>query len=208
MPQGDAGDFSQAVLEEAKQQAEEIVTLARREAERILDGAREELNEAYRAEQQHAATQKAKTRYRQIVAAAELEAQKQRLLTQERLITKVLDQVQDRLLQVRETPQYPDLLLSLIREGVENVEGDQFEIIVDQADRDLITEALLTKLSTDTGATLTLSDNSQSGITGVIIQRADGRVRYDNSLQGILHRQKDRIRLLIAQELFEESEEH
>jgi vacuolar-type H+-ATPase subunit E/Vma4 len=52
-----------------------------------------------------------------------------------------------------------------------------------------------------------LSEQSQTGITGAIIQRIDKRVLCDNSFQAILQRQQNELRLLIAQELFGEIEE-
>ncbi len=206
MPGETETDFSQAILEEARQDAENILDLARREAERILAGAREELERAYQAESPKAATQVANTRYKQIIAAVELEARKQGLLTRERLIAEVWQQVADRLRGVRNEAPYPDLLKRLAREGISALDGNQFEIIVAPEDRQLITLEFLQELSEQTATTLSLSEESEPEMTGVIVRRADKRVRYDNSLQGILQRQENVVRLEIAQRLFEEHE--
>ncbi len=200
-------DFSQAILEEAKQEADGIVDLARREAERILDGARAELDQIYATESPHVKKQQAQTRYNQIVSAAELEIRRQKLLTQERLIAEVQKQVKERLLQIQNDPRYPDILVSLICRGLTELEGDAFEVIVAPEDRHLVTDEMLTGLREETKETVILSEQSQEGITGVIIQRTDKRVMCDNSFQAILHRQQDELRLLIAQELFGEIEE-
>ena len=207
MPVEDEADFSQAILAEATQEAEEIVDRARREAERILDSAREELDQIYLAESPQTVTQKAKMRYNQIIAAAELETRKQQLLAQERLIVEIQKQVKEKLLQIREDPQYSDMLVVLIRQGLNEIEGDRFEIIVTPEDRSLVMKAMLTKLHKETGKTVVLSEQSQAGITGAIIQRVDKRVLCDNSFQAILKRQQNELRLLIAQELFGEIEE-
>jgi vacuolar-type H+-ATPase subunit E/Vma4 len=195
-------DFSQAILEEAKQEAEEIVDLARREAERILDGARTELDNIYTAESPDAATRKAKMRYNQITAAAELETRKQRLLAQEQLIGEVQKHVRERLLQIRTDSRYPDILVSLIRRGLAELEGDAFEVIVAPEDREFVTDNMLNKLREDTGKTVILSEQSRAGITGAIIQRTDHWVMCDYSFQTILQRRQDELRLLIAEELF------
>jgi vacuolar-type H+-ATPase subunit E/Vma4 len=207
MPLEDEANFSQAILEEATQEAEEIVDRARREAERILDSAREELDQIYLAESPQTVTQKAKTRYNQIIATAELETRKQKLLTQERLITEVQKRVKDRLFQIRSESRYSDHLVSLIHQGVTELEGDTFEVIVAPEDRDLVTNKMLTRLQKKTGKTVVLSEHSQAGITGAIIQRVDKRVLCDNSFQAILQRQQNELRLLIAQELFGKIEE-
>jgi vacuolar-type H+-ATPase subunit E/Vma4 len=202
----DDADFSHAVLEEAKQEAEEIVDRARREAERILDGARAELDQIYLAESFHTKKQQAQTRYNQIISAAELEVRRQKLLAQERLIAEVQEQTKERLPQVRSDPRYPDILVSLIRRGVAELEGETFEVIVAPEDSNLVTDAMLSELREETGKIITRSEQSQTGITGAIIQRADKRVLCDNSFQAILQRQQNELRLLIAEELFGEIE--
>jgi vacuolar-type H+-ATPase subunit E/Vma4 len=198
----DDADFSQAVLEEAKQEAEEIVDRARREAERILDGARAELDQIYLAESPHTKKQQAQTRYNQIISATELDVRRQKLLAQEQLIAEVQKRIKERLLQVRNDPRYPKILVSLIRRGVAELEGETFEIIVAPEDSHLVTDAMLSELHEETGKTIILSEQSQTGITGAIIQRADKRVMCDNSFQAILQRQQNELRLLIAEELF------
>jgi vacuolar-type H+-ATPase subunit E/Vma4 len=207
MPVEGGGEFSQAILKEAKQEAEEILDLARREAERIIDGARAELDQVYKQEEPQAATQKVKTRFNQIVAAAEFEARKQELLMQERLIAEVQTKVQERLLQIRDAAEYPEILVGLITEGVSELNGEEFEIIVAPEDQERITEDMLETLRTKTGKILTRSEQTRTGVTGAIVQRLDKRVVCDNTFQGIFERRQDEMRALIAQDLFGEIEE-
>ena len=207
MPVETETDFSQAILDEARQEAEGMIDLAKREAERILEGAREELEQAYQTESPKARTQIAKTRYKQIIAAAELESRKHYLLNQERLIATVWQQIADQLRDARTDVSYPNLLKRLIREGISVLDGEQFEIIVAQEDRHVMTQDFLQELSEQAAAKLSLAEISESEMTGVIIQRADKRVRCDNSLLGILQRQEHVIRLEIAQRLFGEDEQ-
>jgi vacuolar-type H+-ATPase subunit E/Vma4 len=202
-----AVDFSHAVLEEAQQEAEGIVNLARREAERILESARAELDQVYLSESPQEKKLKAKTRYTQIVAAAELEAQRQLLLSQERMIAEVQQRVKERLPQIRNDSRYAEILMSLIRQGLTELDGSTFKVLVAPEDRQLVTDEMLTRLHEETGKTVQLSEQSQAGLIGAIIQRTDGRVMCDNSFQAILQRQQDEIRLLIAQELFAGIEE-
>lgn len=202
MPLETEMDFSQAVLDEARQEAENVIELARREAERILDGARDELEQETRKESPQTATQMAKTRYNQLVAAAELEARKQELLTQEELIARVNAQVAERLAALREDAGYPALLERLILEGLDALDGESFNIVVAPEDRSLIDDAFLKALENTTTRSLALSSESAPGITGVIVQRTDGRVQCDKSLQGILQQRENEIRVVIANTLF------
>jgi len=207
MPIETANDFSQAVLEEAKQEAEKMLDLARREAERILDGARTELDQIYATDSQQSKKQHAQTQSNQTLSTAELEARRQVLLTQERLITEVQQRVKDHLRHLRDNARYSEILTSLIARGLAELEGENFEVIVAPEDRPLVTTAMLADLHRQTDKAVNLSQQSQDGMTGAIIQRADQRVRCDNSFEAILHREQQDIRLLIAQELLEEHEE-
>jgi V/A-type H+-transporting ATPase subunit E len=199
---GQETDFSQAILEEAKEEADSIVSLARREAERILDGAREELEKIYIAESPQAKKQQAAIRYNQIIASAELEARRKILLAQESFIQEVQSQVHDRLQRLREDEQYPHILQALIRQGLRELEGEEFEVLVAPEDRHLLTADVLKALKKATGKTVSLAESSQEGITGAIIQRTDKRVLCDNSFQAIIQREQAPIRLRIAGELF------
>lgn len=204
MPVEDGAEFSQAILDEAKREADEIVDLAQREVEKILDGAREELEQIRIAEQSRAATQKAKMRYKQLVAAAELEARKQKLLKQEALMAQVESQVKERLLHIRHEAQYPDILRRLIREGLSILDGQAFEVIVASEDRSLVASEVLQQLARDRGVSVTLAEEVLSeDMSGVIVQRVDQRVRCDHTLQRLSERRKHEMRLLIAQDLFE-----
>lgn len=203
MPVEDGTEFSQAILEEAKQEADEIVDLARREAERILDDAHGELEQIKAAEHSRTATQRAKMRYKQIIAAAELEARKQKILKQEALIAEVEKRVEQRLLQLRKEHQYPDLLKRVIRDGLRILEGQTFEVLAAPEDRAYITEEDLKRLGQEQDVSVTLADDALQDVSGVIVQRADKRVRCDNTFQRIFQRRKNEMRLLIAQELFE-----
>ena len=207
MPVVDETDFSQAVLDEAKQEAEEIVDRARREAERILDGAKEELDKIYIAESPQTRKQQAVTRYNQIIAAAELETRRKVLLARERFIQEVQERVKEQFQQLRNEQDYAHLLWSLIRDAVFEVEGEAFEVIVAPEDHELITQQALSALCEETGKTITLSKQSREGMTGAIVQRIDQRVRCDNTLQAILQREQHAVRLLIAQELFGDIDE-
>jgi vacuolar-type H+-ATPase subunit E/Vma4 len=197
-----AVDFSHAVLEEAKQEAEGIVNLAKHEAEHILDGARAELDQVYLSESPQEKKMKAKMRYTQIVAAAELEAQRQLLLGQERFVNDVRQRVKERLLHIRQEAHYAEILIALIRQGLSELDGSMFEVIVAPEDRPLVTDAMLKTLQAETGKTVQLAEHSQAGISGAIIHSVDGRAICDNSFQAILQRQQEDLRLLIAQELF------
>ena len=203
MPVEDGTEFSKAILDEARQEADDIVDLARREAERILDGAREELEQIRAAEQSRAATQSAKMRYKQLIAAAELETRKQKLLKQEALIAEVIKRSGERLSRIRNENRYPEILTRFIREGLAILDGQAFEVIVAPEDRAYVTEEVLTNLGQEQGVSVTLAEESLPEISGVIVQRVDKRVRCDNTLQRIFERRKNEMRLLIAQDLFE-----
>ena len=203
MPVETASDFSKAILEEAQQEAEGILDLAKREADRILEDAQQELENIYRNQTPRAATQMARSRYKQLVAAAELDARKQHILLQERLIAEVEHKVKESLLRLRYDATYPALLARLIQEGLAELSGNEFELLVADEDRSLLTDAMLRDISTRTGKTLRLAEPIEPAMSGVIVRQADKRAQYDNSLQAVFRRQEHEMRMLIAQNLFE-----
>ncbi len=217
---GQETDFSQAILDEAREEADGVVDLARREAERILEGAREELEAIYIAESPQAQKQQASTRYNQIIASAELETRRRALLAQEDVIQQVLEQVRERLQQLRTDERYPNILRALILQGLQELEGETFEALVAPEDRKFVTPALLNELQQHTGKRVSLAEKTPDGptgdfdsmvgdfdsIVGAIVQRADLRVSCDNTFQAIIQREQAPIRLLIAESLFGETD--
>lgn len=197
-------DFSQAVLDEAGREAESIIELAKREAERILEGARDELEQETLKDSPRTATQLAKTRFKQLVASAELEARKQDLLAQEKLMAVVRSRVRERLVALRTDAGYPAQLERLILEGLDALDGERFTILVAPEDRELIDAPFLDALQKKTTRSLSLSAESVPGMTGAIVQREDGRVQCDNSLQNIFQQRENEVRRLIANTLFGE----
>jgi vacuolar-type H+-ATPase subunit E/Vma4 len=123
---------------------------------------------------------------------------------QEQYIQQVQEQVQERLRQFRNDKQYPHVLQSLIQQGLQELEGDTFDVLVATEDRTLVTSTMLQELQQETGKIVNLSEHTPDGITGAIIQRTDQRVVCDNSFQAIIQREQTPIRLLIARTLFGE----
>ncbi len=203
---GDEADFSKSILEEARQEADGILDLARREAERILQGAREELDKIYIAESPQAKKQQAATRQNQIIAAAELESRRTILLSQEEFIQRVQEQVRNRLEEFRRDQAYAQILQTSILQGLQELEGDAFEVCVAPQDRPLVTAAMLNMLQQQSGKSVTLAEETRDGMIGAFVQRVDGRVVCDNSFQAVMQREQASIRLLIAGSLFGETD--
>jgi len=194
--------FSQAILQDARQEAEQLLETARREANHIVENARAEVKKVAQSAAAADELQKAKLRYNQTIATAELQAQRQLLLSQERLIAEVQDRVKARLLQMRTAARYPQVLTTLIQRGLAEMEGESFELVVAPEDRALITAPMLQGFQKETGKVVRLSTNSQPEMTGVILQRVDQPIICDYSLQALWRRQQEELRVLVAQELF------
>lgn len=198
--------FSRAILEEAQRERDDILELARREAERILDNARAELDQIYVAESPDAKTQKARARYNQIVATAELEARKKLLFAKEEYIQEVQKRVKERVEQLRDGEQYTDLLVDLIQQALKELEGERFEVIVAPEDQPCLADDMLAQMEAKTGKHVARSSQTRPGMLGAIVQRSDGRVLCNYSFQAILQRRQQELRTLIAQELFDEKD--
>ena len=187
----------EAVLTDARAQAHSIVQEALAEAERIGLQTDEEMDvrhKAITADAELAARREA----REIVAEADAELQRQRLEFTETLIAGVLDAVRGRLREIASDGSIgPQILHDLAIEGAEAVSSDAVTLFVRDDDRARMNDAALESIAQATGKRVSLADESVDVIGGVVVQSADGRERYDNSLDSRMERRLPETRALI-----------
>lgn len=173
-----------ALIEEAKEEGE----AARRQAEEKAQAIREEI---LREAQEEAASIK-----QRIVSTAQLEAQRMLLAKREELISRVFAEARKRLASVRRSNAYPDVLRQLILEAAIGLGGGELIVWANEEDMALLSDDFLAQVAQELGPGTTLK-RGESPVDidgGVIVGRADGRMRYDNSFAARLERWKDELR--------------
>jgi len=175
---------AEVLIEEAKEEGE----VARRQAEEKAQAIREEI---LREAQEEAASIK-----QRIVSTAQLEAQRMLLAKREELISQVFAEAQKRLAELRRSDAYPDVLRRLILEAAAGLGNGELIVWANEEDMAMLNDDFLTRVARelDPETRLRRGDSPVDIDGGVIVERADGRMRYDNSFGARLERLKDELR--------------
>ena len=128
------------------------------------------------------------------------------LTEKNRLITKVLDEVKNRLLRLQKSPRkYSKVLERLIVDAGIVLGGGALEILTNENDSktSFSLDKLEKKISAKTGVDtqLTVSDQSIT-VIGVIVKTVNERIIVENTFEAILKRRENELRLKTAQILF------
>lgn len=201
------------ILKEAKEDVRTIVKEAQRSAEMMLE------------KQRHSARLNAEKEVYSLMRRAENEADiirgkvatdiKRRaswivLAEKERLVTSVLNEVKERLVNMQKSEEYISRLEKLIIDAGAVLGGGSLEVVLNGNDSSLSLK--LNKL--ENGITdiigvktrLTIS-KKQIEAVGVIVKTVDGRIFVENTFEAILGRRERELRLEIARILFSSANE-
>lgn len=197
MEQGMAGlrALSQAILDDTKDEATQLVADAQREAKAKIEQARAQAAEMRQQTLARAQSEIAALRQASL-ATARLEAQRLLLRRREELIDQVLERAREELRRVRQLPQYDAILRDLIVDAVEQLNQPE-EVFLRVAPEDAlrISDQLLRELAARWNGRVRLSMGEPIDIEGgVVMETEGGRQRYDNSLLARLARERMRLR--------------
>ncbi|HEX9012813.1 MAG TPA: V-type ATP synthase subunit E family protein, partial [Anaerolineaceae bacterium] len=195
--------LSQAVMSEARTEADQILVDARVKADAIRQGAQEQVETQRKSILDEAGLEAERTR-RQVAATAQIKARAIQLESREKVLTKVFETAQQQLTSVQQWSDYDKTAASLLREAMFHLGASRGLVFADEATRQYLTADLLDKISKDLNIELVLKEPLASG-TGVIVETEDGRRRYDNTLETRLSRMQDALRAPVYHLLMGES---
>ena len=197
------------ILNDAQEEAKTIVKSAKTYAEAIIE--EQKLSARQNADKEATSLlKKAKNEASIIEEKIYTDVKRQSgwtvLTEKNRLITNVLDEVKNRLLQMQQNPRkYSKVLEMLIVEAGKVLGGGELEISLNENDSKLVFrfDKLEKEISAKTGVDtqLMVSDQRIKGV-GVIVKTADGRIFVDNTFEAILMRREKELRLKTAKILF------
>ena len=164
------------LYDQAELLCQAITSQAKGEGEKILARAREEadrrLNEA--------------------------EARRQEALAR----TKAEVEAQARLQAFRESAGYRDWLRATLLGALQQLEGERFRVVANPEEEKWLTSALLEEVGKERGCHLAFAADQDLPPGGFVVLRADGRVRFDQTFQGIIDRQRETLRAETARQLW------
>lgn len=191
----------QAITAQAREEVGKILARAREEADRRLNEAEARRREALARTRVEVEAQ-ARLEARNRIDRAELEGKRQVSQTKETCLNEVFGQAQVRLQAFRETAGYRDWLRATLLGTLQKLEGEQFRLLANSEEAKWLTPDLLEEVCKERGCHLALAADQDLPPGGFVVVRADGRVSFDQTFQGIIDRQRQNLRAEIARKLW------
>ena len=184
--------LSRAILKEAEDEARQMREDARAKADAIHQRAREQAEKA-RREILDQAQQEADRLRSQALASAQLKARTLQLEHREKLLDRVFQAAKEKLADIQKRPDYDQLACMLLREALVQLRVNKAEVRADPATRAILEKRALNDISSELKGEFTLAGNLEEG-NGVVIEAADGKLHYDNTLETRLQRLQSTLR--------------
>ena len=193
----DAREEAKAIIKEAKRSAEMLLEKQRKLA---LHNAEKEVYSRLKRAENEAAVIKGR-----VTTDIKRKAGWVVLFEKERLVTSVLNEVKNRLVNLQKSEEYLPVLKKLIVDAGIVLGGGMLEVVLNENDLSLPlkSDTLGKKISEETGVKTQLRFSKQQiKAVGVIVKTIDGRIFVDNTFEAILSRRERELRLKIARILF------
>lgn len=127
---------------------------------------------------------------RQIIGSASINARNKQLLIVEDGVNKIFEEVKKRIDSIRDTPQYIDLLTSLLEDAINTINKDMI-IECNKEDREMIS-TILPKLSYPFN--IMIKDEPIDILGGLRAYSVDGSIIYESTLDKRIERLKPLIK--------------
>ncbi len=189
---GNMDSLTQAVLSEARTEADQVIANAREKADGIHKRAEQEA-ENERKEILERARQDAERLHRQAIATAHIQARTQQLENREKLLEKVFTAAQQQLPSVQQWSDYDKLVRHLLKEAIQRLGAPLVLVQADPTTLQCLTKEVQDQIAKELHVELRMKEPLKQGI-GVIVETEDGRRRYDNTLGTRLNRMQDALR--------------
>jgi vacuolar-type H+-ATPase subunit E/Vma4 len=189
--------LERAILTEARDEAEQIKAEAKEKADAIRQRAQGQA-EAERKAILDRAREDAERIRGQAVATAQLKSRSVELAHREQLLDRVFKAVKEKLRDVQDHPDYEQITAMLLREAVSQLRVKKADVRSDETSQKFLKKSVLSEISKELEAELTIGDVLEDG-TGVVVDAADGKLHYDNTLGTRLNRLHSTLRSSVYQ---------
>lgn len=184
--------LERAILSEARDKAEQI----KAEAKEKVDAVRKRAQERAEAEQREIldkAQQDADRLRSQAAATAQLKSRSTQLAHREQLLDRAFKAVREKLPEVQKRPDYDQIAALLLREALVQLRVNKAEIRADKITQSSLEKGALAEISKELKGQFTMGAPLEEG-TGVVVNAADGKLNYDNTLETRLNRLQGTLR--------------
>ncbi len=195
-------DILRKIEEDARREADKILSEARARAEEILQGAEREAEQT-RQNLLEEARREAQTHKSRLISMAQLDMRKEILQEKQSLIDQVFQRALERLVGM-EDEEYRELIREMLKQLVEH--GDE-EIILCERDKSRISQGFMQALNKELESEgklgkLTIAEETGDFSGGFILRR--GKIELNNSFDALLQAAKGEMKTELSQILFGE----
>ena len=184
--------LERAIMVEANEEAAQLLAEAKEKADAIRKRAQAEA-EAERKLILDRAKQDTDRLRSQASATAQLKSRSTQLEEREKLLDSVFEEVKKQLDTVKKRPDYDAIATLLLREALTQLRVNKAEIKADELTQKALKKGALDEISKELKGEFTLSGALEEG-TGVVVDAADGKIHYDNTLETRLSRLQSALR--------------
>ena len=184
--------LQQAILTEARDEADQIKAEAKEKADAIRRRAKDQA-ESERKAILDRAHQDADRLHSQVLATAQLKARSLELEYREKMLDSVFEEAKKRLASVKQRADYDKIVASLLREALTQLKANKVQISADESAQKFLKNRALEEISREFNGEFTVGSVLEEG-TGVVVDTADGKLHYDNTLETRLHRLQNTLR--------------
>ena len=184
--------LERAILTEARDEAEQIKAQAKEKAEAIRKRAQEQAEQERKAILERAREDVERLRG-QAIATAQLKARSLQLAKREELLNRVFKTVREKLPEVQKRPDYDQIAALLLREALVQLRVNKAQIKADKTTQSSVEKKALKEISSELNGEFTLAGTLEEGL-GVVLDAADGKLNYDNTLETRLDRLEGTLR--------------
>jgi V-type H+-transporting ATPase subunit E len=181
--------LAQAIMLEAKDEAEQLQVEAKEKADAIRKRAQAEA-EAERKLILDRAKQEADRLKSQASATAQLKARSTQLEAREKLLDSVFEEVKKQLASAKKRPDYADIVKMLTREALTQLKATEAEIRADESTQKVLK---LDEIAKELNGKFSSGAKLEEG-TGVVVSASGGKLNYDNTLETRLSRLQGTLR--------------
>jgi vacuolar-type H+-ATPase subunit E/Vma4 len=186
------------ILERSGADAKAVIDRAESDAARVKAEAKSEAGK-FQAELLKKAAVQAEAVRKRILSGVHLEVKKQHLQVMEETLSRIFQQVRDRLEAFRKDKSYGAFLEKLAVEGIEALDSAEIQILPGAAERPLLTRDRLTAIEKEAEkrqrkVRLVLSDQTLAD-GGLVLVSGDGRTRFDNTFSARIRRYQGELRM-------------
>lgn len=196
--------LKRVIMDDAYREAEAILEKAKSESESIKEKSINKANDLFKLNNSNLAQVLLSNNSGKLISLAEFIARSEILQRKEEVLKGIILSVQRDFYSLPERADYPDILKKLIIDALRYLkgEGSKFACRVNSRDLSLLSASVFKDIGKKMETDISLDKIPVDSVGGVIVFRSDLRVSYDNSLEAIFERNRQKMRCMAAEYIF------